>query len=175
MVVRLKFDVKAGRAIRMMREQSQRARDLRTPFRKAADQSRRKLRGYFNRGGDGEWDGLEPVTVALRRHRLLRYRAPSIEGPSKKILQWTHRLRNSLTQAWHREHVSRFQGRMIFNFGTSVPYARWHQDGRNKTRGAIKSNRNVKARRPLPDREEEFVAQLFVSQVKMHFGQKGGA
>lgn len=176
MVVRLKFDVKAGRAIRMMREQSQRARDLRTPFRKAADQSRRKLRGYFNRRGDGEWDNLQPVTKELRGKHQLRYRAASTEGPSQKILHWTHRLRNSLTQAWHSEHISRFQGRMIYQFGTSVPYARWHQDGRKKTRGAIRSNRKVPKRRPLPDQEGEFIAQLFVSQVKMHFGiKKGGA
>lgn len=71
------------------------------------------------------WDELKPRTVAARRGRWGHYRKPSNEGPARRILHWTHRLRDSLTKEGHADQIEDVSPQRL-RFGSLVEYAPYH-------------------------------------------------
>lgn len=107
-----------------------RADDLSPAFEAFADgvvAIERKQFGSQGRYASGGWARLQPTTLA----------AKAAAGLDPRILHATLRLRKSLTSKSHADHV-RDIGRDEVFVGTSVPYARYHQQGRG-----------VKRRRPV--------------------------
>jgi len=104
--------------------------DLRPAMREAADEARAFQRKWFDSQGGGSWKALAPRTVTARRERLGYYkRAPKGEGPSRRILHWTHALRLSTSDKTSADHISHQTSRTSWKFGTKDPRARKHQKG----------------------------------------------
>jgi phage gpG-like protein len=81
---------------------------------------RNSVRQFASQGayGSGGWEPLASSTLA-RKARL---------GQPSKILQATRRLYRSLTVDDHPEHLYVAQPHQMA-WGTTVPYAKYHQDG----------------------------------------------
>jgi phage gpG-like protein len=82
--------------------------------------SRASVRQFASQGayGSGTWAPLAPSTLA-RKARL---------GQPSQILQATRRLKRSLTVEDHPEHLYVASAKEMA-WGTTVPYAKYHQDG----------------------------------------------
>lgn len=70
------------------------------------------------RRGGGSWKKLKESTIQKKIEN----------GGDLRILHETHRLRDSLVQTRHPEHVQKIT-KTTLKFGTSVPYAGAHQEG----------------------------------------------
>lgn len=76
-------------------------------------------RQFSTQGGySGGWQPLAPSTVAYKRRN----------GLDRRILHATLRLRNSLTQPSHPDHVYEASADEMFS-GSRVPYGGYHQSG----------------------------------------------
>jgi phage gpG-like protein len=86
----------------------------------ATSLSRASVRQFASQGGygSGGWAPLAAITAA-RKARA---------GQPQKILQATRRLHRSLTEQEHPEHLYVGQAHGMA-WGTTVPYAKYHQDG----------------------------------------------
>ncbi|MCK9250008.1 MAG: phage virion morphogenesis protein [Solirubrobacteraceae bacterium] len=82
--------------------------------------SRASVRQFASQGahGSGGWQPLAPSTLARK----------AAAGHDHRILHATRRLRQSLTNRDHGEHLYIGQPHQMI-WGTLVPYARHHQDG----------------------------------------------
>jgi phage gpG-like protein len=82
--------------------------------------SRNSVRQFASEGayGSGGWAPLASSTLKRKAHL----------GQSSKILQATRRLYRSLTVSDHPEHLYVGQPHEMA-WGTTVPYAKYHQDG----------------------------------------------
>lgn len=96
--------------------------------------------------GSGGWAPLAESTIASKRSR----------GLDMRILHATGALRRSLTIMGARDSVTRTVGD-VFEFGTTVPYAKWHQHGTSR----------MPRRRPvqLPERGRRQVVRILQQHV----------
>lgn len=90
----------------------------------------------FETEGHGNWPPLSPATVRARARRWGYYRVDPAQGvgAAHPILQWTQRLRDSLTDPRGRgirDAVIRMNAGQFVQ-GTKVPYAIHHQRGERK-------------------------------------------
>jgi hypothetical protein len=100
--------------------------DLRPALRVVAQNLRRFTRGVFATEGRDllgkAWDPLRPRTVGARRNRVGHYRLASSEKPARRILHWTHALRDSVIKKGAEGHIEVVTATSLI-FGTQVPYA----------------------------------------------------
>lgn len=135
---------------RLLRQLAVRGGDAKPWFRAYLDKAvSRLLKGNFDtRGGwSGRWAPLRPVT------RIARVRRGGNRGGVNHPLWDTGRLRGSLIRPSHPEAV-RVIGRLRYERGTAVPYARYHQRGftvRKWGRAVFRHSRKVPARVIVPD------------------------
>lgn len=116
-------------AVKKLIELRKTAKNLRPVFHHGADEARARLTKRFDSAGDGTWAPLAASTIEMRRRRTGYYRwRTSGEGPRRRILHWSLRMRKSLTQKGHRFHVSRAPTNRTFVFGTRDPKAYHHQN-----------------------------------------------
>lgn len=106
----------------------------------ASDMRVQAGRAFDSRGltSGTAWPPLQDSTIS----RKLRDKNAKTRANAHRILHATERLRKSLTSESHNEHISRVD-RNSLEFGTSVPYAGFHQTG----------TRNMSARPPVRMRE----------------------
>lgn len=121
----------------------QNATDVRPAMEEIANSLRRSTTRQFDSQGaygSGGWDQLADSTIARKR----------AAGLDPRILHATRRLRDSLTEEGNDEQISiaRHDG---LDFGTTVPYAGFHQKGEG-----------VKQRRPvqLPESDRREVVRI---------------
>lgn len=101
------------------------ASDWRGAWPAVAARLRRQIREDFDSEGAGGRSGKwARLSKRYRRWKERHY-------PGRKILELTYRLRDSLTAASHPDAVEIRDAAFLF-FGSSVPYAGYHQSGTEK-------------------------------------------
>ncbi|GJG88723.1 hypothetical protein tb265_39040 [Gemmatimonadetes bacterium T265] len=103
----------------------QRVADLRPAFAVVAENLRAYQRRVFDTEGaalGSPWAPLAARTVAARTHGWGHYRLASTEGPARRVLHWTHGLRESLTADGADGAIASISATTLL-FGTAVPYA----------------------------------------------------
>jgi phage gpG-like protein len=120
--VKIEFDVFGDvQLARQMLRFSERSADVSPAWEAFADVVEAIERRQFNSQGVTSslgWAPLKPSTIA----------AKASAGLDPRILHATQRLRGSLTQRSHPDHVRQIAPHEAF-VGTRVPYARFHQRG----------------------------------------------
>jgi phage gpG-like protein len=119
-----------------------RMEDATPAFRQIASELRGDERRQFDELGgfaSGGWRPLAPSTVASK----LRSTDPTVSGNAERPLHATERLMRSLTDEHDQDHIEQVEPDQL-TFGTSVPYASFHQLGEG-----------VPQRRPLEVREQD--------------------
>lgn len=74
-------------------------------------------------GASGRWVALKPATIKRK----------AAKGQDPRILHATQRLRRSLTNKSHSDNIQEMKA-YSFRFGTSVPYADYHQNPKTTSR-----------------------------------------
>jgi phage gpG-like protein len=115
-------------------------------MRMVANRLRAAFRENFREGGRPPWAPLAPSTVwgkkmlglpetirtpTGRKPRRLMQREPisgQLQLSASNILIRSGRLRDSVGQSYHPDHVTRIHGWQL-EVGTKVPYAVYHQEG----------------------------------------------
>lgn len=124
-------------------------RHVRNPqpmLRMVANRLRAAFRANFREGGRPPWTPLAPSTIwgkkmlglpetittpTGRKPRRLMQRQPptgKLELSASNILIRSGRLRDSVGQSYHPDHITRIHGWEL-EVGTKVPYAVFHQQG----------------------------------------------
>lgn len=103
------------------------ADDLRPAFKVVLENLRRRLKRTFNSQGAEvfgvTWDALTDRTVTARRNRTGHYaKDPEGESPTRRVLHWTHALRDSLVEEGADESVASASNSTLV-YGTMVSYA----------------------------------------------------
>ncbi|GLC25066.1 hypothetical protein [Roseisolibacter agri] len=103
------------------------ADDLRPALRVVAENLRRRQRRVFNtEGGEtdgGRWSALRPRTITARRNRTGHYaQEPNGERPTRRVLHWTHALRESLVEENAAGSIASVSASTLV-YGTMIPYA----------------------------------------------------
>lgn len=138
------FDLTALQELRERLER--RARSPEPLMRMVANQLRAVFRENFRAGGRPPWTPLAASTVmgkkmlglpetirtpTGRKPRRLMQRDPlsgRLQLEASNILIRTGRLRDSVGQSYHPDHITRIHGWTV-EVGTRVPYAKYHQEG----------------------------------------------
>lgn len=92
-------------------------RDLRWMWPTVEIETAKVHRDMFDEEGPG-WRPLSLHTVNMRATAQRYYAKASTEGPNRRILHWTHALRDSLSTRFGNALSVRFAGRRMFTWGT---------------------------------------------------------
>jgi hypothetical protein len=174
-MLRYRFD--PGRQFRKQVERWRAGlKDLRWAWPYVSGAVERHHAGVFDSEGrfDGGWINLSMATAKARFFGwpILgsvtgAYGTSSVEGEEGRILHWTHRLRNSLSQPKHPDAIRQFFTQKMV-FGTKAPHAqRLHAGGNTNVGTSIPP-------RPIIDPEgtQSVVVDAMQKMVDWHF-QRG--
>jgi len=133
--------------LQQLRQQLERKeRDPKPLLRAIANRLRAAFRANFREGGRPPWQPLAPSTVQAKSVMGLpsQIRTPTGRKPRRlmqrnlltgqlaleptNILIRSGRLRDSVSQSYHADHVTRMEG-WTLEVGTKVEYAPYHQHG----------------------------------------------
>lgn len=119
MAVRFSIDIQGKAEFdRAFNRVSSEIKDFTAVWEKVSDWLKRRTKRQFdNQGGDNRWQAL---SIGYAKWKQIEY-------PNKPILQRTGRMIDSLTEAT-ADSVNR-ASKTSLEFGTSVPYAKYHQAG----------------------------------------------
>jgi hypothetical protein len=109
----------ANQAARNLADMGLRARDVRPAKRSVQNVFRRAQVRHYATRGDGEWPSLAQSTREAKARK----------GLDPRVMHATNALYDSLVSATGAGSVSEARASEL-EFGTSVPYARFHKDGR---------------------------------------------
>ena len=138
----------AAQAARTLAEVGQRAEDPRPALREIIDQLAHAEDLWWRSSGQGTWPPLARVTIERKRGAGL---------PIAPLLR-TSDLRRSLAQARGAGGVRRVS-RDGLDFGTRVPYARFHEEGRGNPKRAVLVPMDEPTRLRIRETVEGFVAK----------------
>lgn len=135
----IKVDVEAKQAIKKLIKISKYFTSPNTGLGKSLAESRFQVffpileEKFENEGtvrGSGKWDTWSSNTIAARLLKLRYYKTPA--KTTDKILQWSGRLKDSVTKERHFDSVYRkntFGNNIVITLGTTVPYAKKLHEG----------------------------------------------
>jgi len=136
--------------LQLRQELERKARDPKPLLRAVANRLRAAFRANFREGGRPPWKPLAPSTIRAktvmglpsqirtptgRKPRRLMQRSPltgQMMLEATNILIRTGRLRDSVSQSYHPDHITRMDGWNL-EVGTKVEYAMYHQHGTSPT------------------------------------------